>query len=62
MEQYLKMTIEWNGVVYRRDNVITNIESTVNPGDKTLPLLGQTAETMLNEILQEIVSASVLSR
>ncbi len=58
MSKKLKLTIEWDGKTYTDEDMISSISSDVNPGDKTLPLMGESLERIMIEILGKIVKAS----
>lgn len=58
MSKKLKITIEWDGVVYTDEDLVSSEESDVNPGNKELPIMGEVLERMMIEILGKIVKAS----
>jgi len=53
----LKVTIEWKGKTYIREDNIISEESEMNPGDKELPLMGEAVERFMIEILKEITES-----
>ena len=58
MSKQLKVTVEWEDKTYTKQENVESVASTVNPGDKTLPLMGEAMERIMIEILGEIVSNS----
>jgi hypothetical protein len=58
MSKKLKLTIEWDGETYTDEDNISSVSSDINPGDKTLPLMGESLERMMIEILNRIVKKS----
>ena len=54
----LKLTIEWDGITYTDVDIIHSTPSDINPGDKTLPMMGEALERMMIDILNKIVKAS----
>lgn len=56
MSKKLKLTIEWDGKTYTDENMIYSESSDVNPGDKTLPIMGEQLELMMIKILTQIVA------
>lgn len=55
MSKKLKITVEWDGNTYVKEDIIESTPSTINPGDKTLSLMGETLERLMIDILREIV-------
>ena len=58
MGKKLKLTIEWDGKTYTDENTIHSEPSDINPGDKTLPIMGEQLEIMMIAILSKIVADS----
>lgn len=56
MSKKLKLTIEWDGKTYTDEDMIYSESSDINPGDKTLPIMGEVLESMMLKILTQIVS------
>ena len=56
MSKKLKLTIEWDGKTYTDEDMIYSESSDVNPGDKTLSIMGEQLELMMIKILTQIVS------
>lgn len=54
----IKISIEWDGKTYIREDLVLSTESDVNPGDKTLAIMGEILERMMIEILTNIVEVS----
>jgi len=57
MGKKLKLTIEWDGKTYTDEDMIFSESSDVNPGDKTLPIMGEQLELMMIKILSKIVAS-----
>jgi hypothetical protein len=55
MSKTLKVSVEWNNKTYTKEETIESTPTTVNPGDKTLPLMGEALERLMMNILWEIV-------
>lgn len=58
MSKKLKVTIEWDGKTYTDEDMISSESSDVNPGDKTLPIMGEVLERMMIGILNKIMKSS----
>lgn len=56
MGKKLKLTIEWDGKEYTDEDMVFSEPSDVNPGDKTLPIMGEVLEIMMIKILTQIVN------
>ena len=54
----IKVSIEWEGVAYTREDIIRSTASDVNPGDKTLLIMGEVLERMMIEMMIDIVEAN----